>query len=48
MVCVSARTHRPQDQFHHLARELRPEYAELNDEEIWQAERGRRYAAVRH
>jgi hypothetical protein len=46
-LCVSAYTHRPQDQFHHLARELRPQYAGLTDKERWQAERQRCYDAAR-
>src|ERR1700722_3783222 len=37
-LCVSARTGRLQDQFHQLARELRPEYARLTDEQFWEAE----------
>jgi hypothetical protein len=45
-LCVSIRTERPQDQFHQLARELRPEYAGLDDEELWQAERRRCYEAA--
>jgi hypothetical protein len=44
-LCVSADTRRPQSQFHNLARKLRPEYAGLTDEELWQAERQRCYAA---
>jgi hypothetical protein len=44
-LCVSADTRRPQSQFHKLARKLRPQYAELTDEELWQAERQRCYAA---
>jgi hypothetical protein len=46
-LCVSAHTERPQHQFHILARELRPEYAELSDEELWQAERQRCYDTAR-
>jgi hypothetical protein len=42
-LCVSADTHRPRDQFHHLARELRPQYAGLTDEELWQAKCQRCY-----
>jgi hypothetical protein len=45
-LCVSIRTKRPQDQFHQLARELRPEYAEVDDEELWQAEYHRCYEAA--
>lgn len=45
-LCVSAGSDRPQDQFHELARELRPEYAGLTDEQLWMAERDRCYAAV--
>ncbi len=45
-LCVSVHTQRPQDQFHQLARELRPEYAGLDDEELWQAERHRCYEAA--
>jgi hypothetical protein len=45
-LCVSAYTQRPQNQFHQLARELRPEYAGLSDEELWQAERQRCYDAA--
>ena len=30
-LCVSIRTKRPQDQFHQLARELRPEYAGMDE-----------------
>jgi hypothetical protein len=45
-LCVSARTRRPQDQFHKLARELRPEYAALDDEEVWRQERDRCYDAA--
>ena len=46
VLCVSVRTDRPQDQFYDLARELRPEYADLDDEEIWEAESERCYEAV--
>lgn len=45
-LCVSARTQRPQDQFHELAHEMRPEYAGLSDEELWQAERQLCYDAA--
>lgn len=45
-LCVSIRTERPQDQFHQLARELRPEYAGMDDEELWQVERHRCYEAA--
>lgn len=42
-LCVSIRTKRPQDQFHNLARELRPEYAGIDDETLWTLERDRCY-----
>jgi hypothetical protein len=45
-LCVSAHTDRPHGQFHQLARNLRPEYAELTDEEVWQTERQRCYDAA--
>jgi hypothetical protein len=45
-LCVSVRTKRPQDQFHNLARELRPEYVGLDDEELWRQERDRCYDAA--
>jgi|SRR6185437_2901050 len=45
-LCVSANTHRPHAQFHQLARTLRPQYAELTDEELWQIERQRCYDAA--
>ncbi len=47
-LCVSARSGCPQDQFHQLARELRPEYAGLTDEQLWDTERELCYAAVRY
>ena len=47
VLCVSARTQRPQAQFYQLARELRPQYAEMDDEEFWRAERDRCYEATR-
>src|SRR5258706_14999357 len=45
-LCVSVRTKRPQDQFHNLARELRPEYVGLDDEELWRQERDRCHDAA--
>jgi hypothetical protein len=45
-LCVSAHTDRPHTEFHQLARMLRPQYAELTDEELWQAERQRCYDAA--
>ena len=45
-LCVSAHTERPQRQFNQLAHELRPEYAELSDEEVWRTECHRCYDAA--
>jgi hypothetical protein len=47
VLCVSRHTERPQDQFYLLARDLRPEYAGLGDEDLWTAERNRCYEAAR-
>lgn len=40
---VSRMTGRPSDGFYRLARELRPEYANLSDDQLWQQERRRCY-----
>jgi hypothetical protein len=45
-LCVSVHTDRPHGQFHQLARKLRPQYAELTDEGLWQAECQRCYDAA--
>jgi hypothetical protein len=45
-LCVSTHTERPHEQFYHLAHELRPQYAGLSDEELWQVERQRCYDAA--
>ena len=47
-LCVSTLTEpkRPLEGFYGLARKLRPEYADLGDEELWKQERDRCYAAV--
>jgi hypothetical protein len=42
-LCVSARTGKPLKNFYPLARELRPEYAELTDGQLWARERQRCY-----
>lgn len=44
-LCISSRSKRPQDEFPNLARELRPEYARLDDEELCRQERDRCYDA---
>ena len=43
VLCVSARRQRPQAQFYRLARDLRPGYAAMDDEELWRIERDRCY-----
>jgi hypothetical protein len=45
-LCVSRDASRPQAQFYGLARELRPEYANLGDEQFWGEECERCYAAA--
>lgn len=44
---VGKNTHKPHEGFYALARRLRPEYANLDDEVLWQKERERCYAAAR-
>jgi hypothetical protein len=45
-LCVSPVSRRPHGQFHQLARELRPEYKERTDEQLWMTERDRCYASA--
>lgn len=45
-LCVSAVAGRPNEQFCELARELRPEYSTQDDEEVWDQESERCYAAA--
>ncbi|MEU4712087.1 hypothetical protein AB0F73_00225 [Micromonospora purpureochromogenes] len=44
---VGKDTGRPHEGFYALGRRLRPEYANLDDEVLWQKERERCYAAAR-
>src|SRR6266851_3595846 len=43
---VSRMTGRPSEGFYRLARDLRPEYANLSDDQLWQQERRRCYEAA--
>lgn len=44
---VAKDDHRPHKGFYDLARKLRPEYANLDNDVLWQKERERCYTAVR-
>lgn len=44
---VGKETRRPHEGFYVLARRMRPEYADLDDEVLWEKERERCYAAAR-
>lgn len=43
---VGRETRRPHEGFYGLARRMRPEYADLEDEVLWEKERERCYAAA--
>ncbi len=44
---VSAETGRPRSGFYDMARRMQPEYANQSDEDLWEHERQRCYAAAR-